>query len=219
MLATTPPASTEALAAILHIIETSDARNNYTLSNRVVLSSSASLEYAAVSAAIDGEQQLQPPPLLNAPPRVSTFRLLLCTICIIGIAFNLLVFCKRTRSSYVLFLFYIKIFSYTVKVLFFRTRHTSATRVSIRLLGLMALADSMSLAALFVMLSLQYLGIRDPTIMTMICKVCILRKKCLKTLFCSLISSLFTRAAPSAYGVGFLCLQYVILQFISLINI
>lgn len=35
----------------------------------------------------------------------------------------------------------------------------------------MAIADSISLFALLVVLSIQYLGIRNPSVMTVICKV------------------------------------------------
>jgi cellulose synthase/poly-beta-1,6-N-acetylglucosamine synthase-like glycosyltransferase len=80
----------------------------------------------------------------------STLRIILSGICIFGIAFNLMVFCKRTRTT---------------------NRQTSTTKISLRLLCIMAIADSISLAALLLVLSIQYVGIRNPDIMTIICKV------------------------------------------------
>ncbi|KAI6190262.1 G-PROTEIN-RECEP-F1-2 domain-containing protein [Aphelenchoides bicaudatus] len=77
----------------------------------------------------------------------SILQFLLYAICIFGIAFNMLILCKRTSI-----------------------RQASTTRISLRLLCFMAIADSVSLASLLVVLSIQYIGIQDPHTMSIICK-------------------------------------------------
>lgn len=94
----------------------------------------------------------------------SVLQVLLYAICIFGIAFNLMILCKRTRAPLVC----LKKF---ITFGMFRNKQASTTRISLRLLCYMAVADSISLAALLIVLSIQYLGIRDPKIMTLICKI------------------------------------------------
>uniref|UniRef100_A0A914YN51 G-protein coupled receptors family 1 profile domain-containing protein n=1 Tax=Panagrolaimus superbus TaxID=310955 RepID=A0A914YN51_9BILA len=77
-------------------------------------------------------------------------RMSLYVICIGGIILNIAVFCKRK----------------------FRTKRQSyTTRVSLQLLCFMAIADTISLASLLLVLCTQYLGIENETTMDMICKI------------------------------------------------
>ncbi|KAI6213204.1 G-PROTEIN-RECEP-F1-2 domain-containing protein [Aphelenchoides besseyi] len=81
---------------------------------------------------------------------VPMLRGLLSTICILGIAFNFLVICKRTRGT---------------------NRQASTTRIALRLLCFQTIADTISLVALLIPLSIQYVGIRDPDVMAVVCKI------------------------------------------------
>uniref|UniRef100_A0A1I7RMU4 G_PROTEIN_RECEP_F1_2 domain-containing protein n=2 Tax=Bursaphelenchus xylophilus TaxID=6326 RepID=A0A1I7RMU4_BURXY len=87
---------------------------------------------------------------LHAPTSISPLRIFLSATCVFGIAFNVLVFCKGNRTN---------------------KRQASTTRISLRLLALMAMADTISLGALLLMLSIQYLGLRNPQTMTVVCKI------------------------------------------------
>ncbi|CAD5224069.1 unnamed protein product [Bursaphelenchus okinawaensis] len=87
---------------------------------------------------------------LHPPTLISPLRIFLIATCVFGIAFNILVFCKRNRPN---------------------KRQASTTRISLRLLAFMAVADTISLGALLLMLSIQYFGLRNPNTMTIICKL------------------------------------------------
>uniref|UniRef100_A0A914D3C8 Uncharacterized protein n=1 Tax=Acrobeloides nanus TaxID=290746 RepID=A0A914D3C8_9BILA len=76
-------------------------------------------------------------------------RISLYAICAIGIFLNVAVFWKRKVRS---------------------KRQSQTTRISLQLLCFMAAADTISLAALLLLLCTQYLGIKDDTLMSVICK-------------------------------------------------
>uniref|UniRef100_A0A914DX96 G-protein coupled receptors family 1 profile domain-containing protein n=1 Tax=Acrobeloides nanus TaxID=290746 RepID=A0A914DX96_9BILA len=77
-------------------------------------------------------------------------RISLYAICAIGIFLNVAVFWKRKVRS---------------------KRQSQTTRISLQLLCFMAAADTISLAALLLLLCTQYLGIKGDTLMSVICKV------------------------------------------------
>uniref|UniRef100_A0A7E4VZL3 G_PROTEIN_RECEP_F1_2 domain-containing protein n=1 Tax=Panagrellus redivivus TaxID=6233 RepID=A0A7E4VZL3_PANRE len=82
------------------------------------------------------------------PPKVMRYSLYF--ICVVGIILNLAVFFKRKFRS---------------------KRQTYTTRMSLKLLCSMALADTFSLTSLLVMLCSDYLGTSNAVVMDLVCKI------------------------------------------------
>lgn len=88
--------------------------------------------------------------------------------------FGSISFLIMSKQRYVqTWMFLEEIFFNQKHVLYFRKRQSYTTRVSLQLLCFMAIADTISLASLLLMLCTQFLGIENEYTMDLICKVSI----------------------------------------------